>query len=163
MGRCNLMNRGILRLLLRPVGVWALIVNGRQCPRSAYTWATHTWDFPDLGHSGKRNFQNWKENLSLWLHQLAKYWSSLLSECALSQWRGGTISCDTKPVSFPALGVGAARSLALPWLQGTPAVGARTMLSYFGGTKEYHTHRTTKLTNPRQIFSFCLKVPGNLW
>lgn len=62
------------------------------------------------------------------------------------------MSCDTKPVSFPALGVYAG-SLALLWLQGTHAVTARTMLSYFGGTKEYHTQKTTKLTNPHLLKS----------
>lgn len=156
------MNTYILWLLVRWVGLSALIVNGRPCvskihgaliPESFQTWEIQ----------GKETFKIGRKTQLIRLYQLAKYRSSLPSECALCQWRGGTISCDTKPVSFPALEVGASGPVALPWMQGTHAVGTRTMLSYFGGTKEHHTQKTTKLTNPHQIFSFCLKVPGNLW
>lgn len=76
---------------------------------------------------------------------------------------GGTISCDTKAVSFPALGVGAAGSSLCPGCRGLTQLVQGPCCPTLEKQKNITHKEQQNSQTHHQIFFFCLKVPGNLW
>lgn len=159
------MNTYILWLLVRPVGLWALIVDGRQCISQISLHMGHSHlSLSRPGRFREKKLSNLEGKLTSfgyasWLNIEVPCYQNVL--CASEEevchllWH--------KTCQLPCTGSRSCRVMALLWMKGTHAVGTRTMLSYFRGTEEHHTQKTQKLTNLHQIFSFCFKVSGNLW
>lgn len=127
--------------------------HGALPPESIQTWEIKR----------KETFKIGRKAHLIWLHQLAKYPSLLLWECTLCQWRGGTISCDTKAVSFPALGVGAAGSPLCRGCRGLTQLVQGPCFPTLEKQKNITHKEQQNSQTHHQIFFFCLKVPGNLW
>lgn len=151
MGRCNLMNKYILWLLVSPGGLWVLTGDDREYP------SMH------MGHShlspSRRGRVREKKLLKLEGKHISFDYTSWLNiqvycyQNVLCVSEGGHHLLWHKSCQLPCTGSRSCRVTALPWLQGTHAAGTRTVLSHFGETEEHDTQRTTKLTNtPSNLF-----------